>query len=41
MDRAGIVIALSHHQDIQKDVDALVCRMAGIGKRNPIERRDP
>ncbi len=36
MDRKNIIIALSHHQDIQKDVDALVLRIAGIGKRNPM-----
>ncbi len=36
MDRKNIIIALSHHQDIQKDVDALVFRIAGIGKRNPM-----
>lgn len=35
MDRTDIIIALSHHQDIQKDIDALVCRIAGVGKRNP------
>jgi|SRR3989344_6955444 len=39
MDRTKIIIALSHHHDIQKDVDALVCRVAGIGKRNPMVDR--
>ena len=39
MDRTNIIIALSHHHDIQKDVDALVCRIAGIGKRNPMVDR--
>lgn len=36
MDRTDIVIALTYHQDMWKDVDALVCRIAGIGKRNPM-----
>ncbi|MFH1310854.1 MAG: hypothetical protein ABIH65_00420 [Nanoarchaeota archaeon] len=39
MDRTNIIIALSQHQDIQKDVDALVCRITEIGKRNPMVDR--
>lgn len=39
MDRKDITIALSYHPDIQKDVDALVCRIAGIGKRSPLADR--
>ena len=36
MDKIDIVIASSYHPDIQKDIDGLVCRIAGIGKRNPL-----
>lgn len=39
MNRADIVIALSYHPDIQKDVDYFVCRISGIGKRHPLVDR--
>ena len=39
MNRTNIVIASSYHPDMQKDIDGLVCRIAVIGKRNPLVDR--
>lgn len=39
VEREDIIIALSHNQDVQRDVDSLVCRIAGIGRRNPMADR--